>query len=122
LVTVFRGRREIVKLTPDKNASFYAMNYKYTYYPRDNLHEEHPIVVLYTCCPVQMAVRLRVSRVNYVGERVGQKSQDNFSAIGFIYKMGDTICASRAGVSTIVLTKSKKVKKDRMCTKATGTI
>jgi hypothetical protein len=96
LATVFRGRREIVKLTPIKTASFYALGYKYTYYPGTTVRRTPDSSFVYLL-PGSEGVRLRVSRVNYVGERVGQKSQDNFSAIGFVYKMGDTICASRAG-------------------------
>jgi hypothetical protein len=96
LVTVFRGRREVARLTPVKNASMYALNYMYTYYPGTTVRKAPDSTFVYLI-PGTDGSRLRVSGVTYIGERFGQKSQENFSAIGFIYKMGDTICASRAG-------------------------
>jgi hypothetical protein len=68
----------------------------YTYYPGTTIRRAPDSSFVYLL-PGTEGTRLRVSRVTYVGERFGQKSQDNFSATGFIYKMGDTICASRAG-------------------------
>lgn len=96
LATVFRGRREVAKLTPVKNASMYAMSYMYTYYPGITVRKVPDSTFVYLL-PGTEGTHLRVSGVTYIGERLGQKSQENFSAIGFIYKMGDTICASRAG-------------------------
>ncbi|MDB5209343.1 MAG: hypothetical protein JWQ30_170 [Sediminibacterium sp.] len=96
LTTIFKGRREIAKLTPIKSASTYALNYKYTYYPGITVRRVPDSNFVYLL-PGSPGNRLRISRVSYIGDRLGQKSQDNFSAIGFVYKLGDTICASRAG-------------------------
>ncbi|MES2372404.1 MAG: hypothetical protein V4557_07480 [Bacteroidota bacterium] len=96
LATVFRGRREIAKLTPVKNASMYSSSYNYTYYPGTTVRKTPDSSFVYLL-PGTEGTRLRVSGVTYIGERFGQKSQENFSAVGFIYKLGDTICASRAG-------------------------
>ncbi|MEO8174082.1 MAG: hypothetical protein ABI581_13400 [Sediminibacterium sp.] len=96
LATVTRGRREIVKLTPMKTAQSFGMGYRYTFYA-GTVTRRAPDSNFVYLLPVSPGARLRISGVTYVGERIGQKSLDNFSAIGFIYKMGDTICASRAG-------------------------
>ncbi len=96
LITTYRGRKEIMRLTPIKSAGMYSMQYSYQYFPGTVLRKKPDTSFTYLL-PAAESVPLRVFKVNSITEKLGQKSKDEFSAVGFIYHLGDTISAARAG-------------------------
>lgn len=96
LVTTYRGRREIMRLTPIKSAGMYSMQYSYQYFPGVVLRKRPDTSFTYLL-PANEGVPLRISRVNSIEEKLGQKTTNEFTSIGFIYRLGDTICAARGG-------------------------
>lgn len=97
LISVYRGRKEIMKLTPQKSAGSYSVNYSYSYFPGAAMKKKPDSTFTYLL-PGTEGASVRISHVGSIEERLGRKSSDGFSGIGFIYKPGDTICAARAGV------------------------
>ncbi len=97
LVTVYRGRREILRLTPIKSASSFALTYKYSYWPGTALRKMPDSNFVYLF-PGSEGKQVHISRVGSVSERIGQNNTDNIRALGFGYKLGDTLCATRGGV------------------------
>ncbi|MES2328535.1 MAG: peptidoglycan DD-metalloendopeptidase family protein [Bacteroidota bacterium] len=96
LVTVRRGHTEILKLTPMQSAIRRAIHYKYAIYPGRVLHRSPDTSFTYLL-PASSGVSLRILKVNTLQEFTGKKPPDDFGAVDFIYKKGDTICAARAG-------------------------
>ncbi len=97
LATAQRGKKEIVKLTPDKSGSMYSYQYLYQYFPGRALPKAPDSSFVYLL-PASAGNNLRISKVFSLEEGLGQKRQDEFYATGFVYKLSDTICASRGGV------------------------
>ena len=96
LVTIERGKKELVRLSQNKTASMYQFQYTYQYLPGRALRKAPDSSFVYLL-PSNNGNHLRILPVSSLAERIGQKKPEDFSATGFIYKLGDTICASRAG-------------------------
>lgn len=91
------GRTQIVKLTPDKNAGSRSLNYSYTYYPGISYRKapnNYPHYIL----PITPGKTTLVTKVSSLSSIIGQSQESNFYSQGFRYELGDTICATRAGV------------------------
>ncbi len=101
------GRKEILKLNPQSSAASTSLQYLYRYYPGRSL-QKAPDGSLAYLLPATPGNHLRISTVNSLSEWVGPKSPDNFYGTGFVYKLGDTICASRAGFVTECIGNEKK--------------
>lgn len=97
LVTVTHGKREILKLTPDKTAPIFSFSYRYQYLPGIALHRPPADGAFVYLLPGTPDNILRISSVSAIQERLGQKTKDAFYGTGFMYSTGDTICAARAG-------------------------
>ncbi len=97
LATVERGKHEILKAAMNKSEVQYAFQYRYLYYPGRALEKRPDSNFLYLL-PTNAGNSLRVSPVSSLAERLSQKRPDDFSGTGFVYKLGDTICAARAGI------------------------
>ncbi|MES2004655.1 MAG: hypothetical protein V4450_09040 [Bacteroidota bacterium] len=97
LITVYRGRREIARLTPSKTASSFALNYRYSYFPGSSLRKRPDSTFRYLL-PANIGANLRISMVSSIAETIGQKPADALLATGFMYQKTDTICAARAGM------------------------
>jgi len=96
ITTIQRGKQEVMKLVPVKTASMYNSQFKYAYYPGRSLRKSPDSSFVYLL-PSTEGNLLRIVPVSSLAERVGKKS-DGPVATGFIYNLGDTICATRAGV------------------------
>jgi hypothetical protein len=96
VATVYRGRREIMRLTPVKSANSYALQYRFQYFP-GTAQRKKPDTSFTYLLPGNEGIPLRILKVSSIVETIGQKVTDDFSATGFIYRLGDTICAARAG-------------------------
>lgn len=97
LAVVERGKKEILKFTQEKNAGMYSFQYIYRYYPGRALRRSPDSTFAYLL-PANAGNNLRISNVSSLEERLGQKKTQEMYWTGFIYKYGDTICASRAGL------------------------
>ena len=97
LATVHRGRSEVLKLSPIKSATRYAMRYKYNIYPGRPLFKSPDSSFTYLL-PASAGNSLRTIKVSPLEEFFGKKPSDNFGAVDFGYKANDTICAARAGI------------------------
>lgn len=96
LATVTSGRKEIMKLTPDKSAQTYSLQYRYQYFPGKSMYRVPDSSFVYLM-PSNAGNHLKISKVSSLSERFGTKQTDNFYGTGFIYQPDDTICAARAG-------------------------
>ena len=97
LITVPPGRTQIVKLTQDKSANSFSMDYSYKYYAGIALRRKPDSNFIYLM-PGKEGSSLFISKVGSVAEILGQTTTNNFSATGFVYHFGDTICAARSGL------------------------
>lgn len=96
--TIEKGKKEIMKLTLDKMSSSSQFQYSYTYYIGRALRKAPDSSFAYLL-PATTGNSLRIFPVSSVAERLNLKNkEDYFYSTGFIYKLGDTICASRAGL------------------------
>ncbi len=101
LITVYRGRREVARLTPDKNAVTFSYNFRYTYFA-GIAQRKRPDTSSAYLIPATEGARVRVSGVSLLSKDLGQKTDDEFYSTGFQYHQGDTICAARAGTVVAV--------------------
>ena len=95
--TVGRGKTQIAKLTIDKSASGFSFSYTYQYFAGTFLRKTPDTSFVYLM-PSTPENSLHISKVTSIAERLGQKNTEDFHSIGFKYKLGDTICASRGGI------------------------
>lgn len=96
LITAYRGRREIVRLSPSKAATTFALNYRYQYFAGNSLRKKPDSTFAYLL-PANEGAGLRISKVSSIAESIGQKPADELFSTGFVYQKTDTICAARAG-------------------------
>lgn len=106
LITVYKGRREIARLTPDKNASSFVFNYRFSYFA-GAAQRKRPDTSISYLLPAPQGAKLRISGVSLLAKDLGQKVTDEFYSTGFQYHLSDTICAARAGT---ILTANDAVK------------
>jgi hypothetical protein len=97
LATVNKGRQQILRLVPEKGSPIYSFNYHFQYFPgKASRRPPFDSSFLYLI-PATPGNTIRVSLVNNMRDRLGQKDETGFSGTGFHYHFGDTICAARAG-------------------------
>lgn len=96
LVTVYKGRTEIAKLTPIASASSFIFNYRYLYFKGSALSKRPDTTVTYLL-PSTVDNKIRITKVGSIATTIGQKPPEELISTGFIYHLGDTICAVRAG-------------------------
>lgn len=97
LATISRGKREVAKLVPEKTASYFAFRYRYSYFPGTALRRAPDSSFLYLL-PGGTDKAVQVSRVYNIEEKLGVVRQADYSATGFMYHLGDTVCAARGGI------------------------
>ncbi len=97
IVTITRGKREVVKLIPDKMAPSFSFSYRWTYFPGVAQRKMPSDSNFQYLLPGTKDNVIRISKVSNIGERFGLKNVNEYFGVGFIYGSGDTICAARAG-------------------------
>lgn len=98
MATVDFGQHEVLRLTPVKSAQIqYMFGFYYVYFPGVPLRRAPDSSYIYLL-PAKEGKRLRIFKVFSISERLDLKQKDSYIGTGFEFKMGDTICASRAGV------------------------
>jgi hypothetical protein len=96
LVTVGTGNREVIKLTPGISARNYSLQYRTQYFPGRAFHRM-PDTSFQYLLPSGTGKHLHVSQVSSTVSLLSQRLGTEFRGTGFVYKLNDTICASRAG-------------------------
>lgn len=94
--TVYKGRREIARLTRDKSASYFQYQYKCQYFTGRGMRKIPDSSFIYLL-PVTEGRSLTISGVQNIAEKIGQTPTEQLISTGFQYHLGDTICAARAG-------------------------
>ena len=97
LTSVLRGKNELVKIYPSKNALSYSFQYRYLYYPGKAMRKAPDTSIAYLL-PAASGHTVHISSVISVAEGLGQQKTNDYAGIGFVYTPGDTICAARAGI------------------------
>lgn len=98
IATVFRSSRiELSRLTQQKVSGRYALEYKYSYYPGRALRRVSEPDYLYLL-PAKEGRAVQSVKVSSLEELLKRPDGEKIYPAGFIFKQGDTICASRAGV------------------------
>jgi hypothetical protein len=97
VTTVYRGKTEILRLTPEKTAANYALKYSLHTYEGMALHKAPDTNFVYLI-PANTGVIVRAGFITALESAFGQKKQPDYFGIGFEYHPGDTICAARAGI------------------------
>ncbi len=91
------GRSQVTRLSLDKNAGFRSLNYSYSFYPGVAFRKA-PNNYTHYVLPVATGKTTLVTATSKLSTILGQQSNSYSYAQGFKYELGDTICASRAGV------------------------
>jgi hypothetical protein len=97
LGTITRGKREVAKLVPERSATHFSASYRFTYFPGTALNRPPDSSFLYLL-PGGTDKTVQISKVFNIEEKLGRVIQTDFSATGFIYHLGDTVCATRGGI------------------------
>lgn len=110
LVTVGSGRSQICKLTPDKSmGGMGSSTYSYqTRFYEGVSFRKAPTEFGQYIIPITAGKEIISSQVQNIKVTLGQKADEDFYSIGFNYKMGDTICAARAGYVYTINDNNKK--------------
>lgn len=90
------GRSQICKLLPDKNSGNRYLSFSYSYFAGKS-YRNSPENYLHYVLPIMPGKTSMVTPVTHIKSLLEQKV-DQFDAQGFSYALGDTICATRAGV------------------------
>lgn len=96
LVNVGSGNAEVIKLTRDKNARDFSLQYKTQYFPGRSF-QKMPDTSFQYLLPASAGNHLHVSSVSSTVSALSQRLGNEYRGTGFVYKLNDTICASRAG-------------------------
>lgn len=91
------GNRPICKLVQDKSASMYSLNYNYTFAPGSSFRKA-PSNYNHYLLPIMPSKSTMVSNVSHLNSIIGKEMKGDYFAINFSYNLGDTICATRAGI------------------------
>jgi hypothetical protein len=91
-----KGSTQIAKITPDKTGALASWSYRYQYYPGVSFRKTPDTSITYLL-PGTAGNMLVASGVTNMQQLMGQKVTDNNISTGFMYQLGDTICAARAG-------------------------
>ena len=97
LAYVNRGESQIAKVTAISNASNYSFNYSSQYYMGQALNSVPDLTFSYLL-PAMAGKKLVARKSVSLNERLGKTENEAFHSINFIFKLGDTICAARAGI------------------------
>src|SRR5215831_7261905 len=97
LTYIRKGKTQLAKLTLVNTSSQSLFSYHYQFWAGQFLRHPPDTGFVYLL-PSTSSNSLRVGKVSSLQERLGQKRPEDFYAIAFNYKEGDTICASRAGL------------------------
>lgn len=95
LAIINKGNTEIIKLTPDISLT-HALQYKCYSFPGHSF-TKMPDTSLQYLIPASAGNQVGVISVSSTVSLLSQKLGTEFRGTGFIYKLNDTICASRAG-------------------------
>ncbi|HMK25806.1 MAG TPA: hypothetical protein VK483_07220 [Chitinophagaceae bacterium] len=96
LVTVSPGYAEVIKLLPENSARSFSYQFKSQYFP-GRAFRRMPDTSFQYLLPGSTGNHLRVSSVSSTVSLLSQKLGSQYRGTGFVYKLNDTICASRAG-------------------------
>ena len=107
MTTINEGKTQLLKLITDKNAGSRAYNYRYTYYP-GTAFRKAPNNYAHYLLPVSEHKTTRASKISSISKIFDQTSDSEVFSDGFTYKLGDTICASRAGIIYNIFDESKE--------------
>jgi murein DD-endopeptidase MepM/ murein hydrolase activator NlpD len=97
VVPVNPGNREIIRMVRDKSATNYSLQYRYQYFPGKAFHKI-PDTTMEYLLPAAAGYELRVTAVSSTVSTLSQQLKTDYRGTGFLYKLADTICASRAGI------------------------
>jgi uncharacterized protein (UPF0297 family) len=97
ITSVNAGRNQLTKLVRDKNAGSRIINYSYNYYA-GSAFRKTPVSYIHYILPITPGKTTKVTKVESLSDLLGQKSDNQLYAQGFNYNLGDTICATRAGI------------------------
>lgn len=89
------GNSQIGSLSQIPNATNFMLNYGYTYSRGKSLSKVDSLYPY--LLPKTVGSSIRTSGTYFIGDLFG-KSNNEFYAMGFQYALGDTICATRAGI------------------------
>lgn len=89
------GHSQIGSLTQIQNATNFMLNYGYTYSRGKSLSKVDSLYPY--LLPKTAGSSIRTSGTYFIGDLFG-KNNNEFYAMGFQYALGDTICATRAGI------------------------
>jgi hypothetical protein len=96
LVTVSPGYAEVIKLLPESSARSFSYQFKSQYFP-GRPFRRMPDTSFQYLLPGNTGNHLRVSQVSSTVSLLSQRLGTEFRGTGFMYRLNDTICASRAG-------------------------
>jgi hypothetical protein len=107
MTTINEGNTQLLKLVTDKNAGSRALNYRYTYYPGIAFRKA-PNSYAHYLLPLSEHKTTRASKISSISKIFDQTTDSDVFSDGFTYKLGDTICASRAGIIYNIFDESKE--------------
>jgi hypothetical protein len=98
MVRVSTGRNKIATLKPALgSANDFTASYRYSYLPYPGLSfRKKPDTDIPYLIPTTEGNSLRISQLTDLSQTLGRESS-GVMGMGFVYKLGDTICAARAG-------------------------
>jgi hypothetical protein len=98
LVRVSPGRNRVATLKPALgSANDFSASYQYSYTSYAGLSfRKKPDTDLAYLLPTTEGNTLRISQLSDLSQTLGKESS-GVMGIGFVYKLGDTVCAARAG-------------------------
>lgn len=89
------GNQQIGTITQMENATNFMLNYSYTFYRGKNISKVDSLYPY--LLPKTAGSSIKTSGTYFIGDLLG-KSNHDFYSMGFQYNLGDTICATRAGI------------------------
>lgn len=97
LSVVERGKKLVMKLSPDKNSNTSSLQYTYTYLPGRSLRR-FPDSSFSYLLPATSGNQLKVAGFGSLAKMLGQDDVEHMLGYTFYYKANDTICATRGGI------------------------
>jgi len=102
IVTAQPGYGEVMKLKRENTAVNFSLQYKYQYFPGHSFFKSPDTTRTYLI-PAAKGQKVRVTRISTTPstfpQRAGINATSDYRGTTFVYKIGDTICAARAGVA-----------------------
>ncbi len=91
------GEMELIKFKRDNTAANFGFQYRYYFFPGRSF-QRPPDEGFKYLLPATATNQLRVTMVSSTVSPLSQALKTEYRGTAFVYKPGDTICASRAGV------------------------